>query len=347
MHQMPGLSPLLIVASSTKSHIRKWFTMLADYLSRLATEYTYERAKPFAASKFGDFVRHDIAVEAKKILTFWPFDLKVKASVGQGLWASVPWLAFFHPLITETATKGFYVVYLINPDEQTIILSMNQGTTDIYKDYGQSRGRDVLKRRARDMADRVPEFAKHFSEAPIDLGSEAGLPAGYEAGHSFGKTYKAGALTDDELAGDLHQMLLAYETLVNRGGTTPSEVMQDEAEGKDIEETRRYILSRRIERSPKVRKDVLKAKPPICECCGLDPKSDYTFTGPAHETPLDVHHAVPLRGLSEGETRRYRVPDDFMVLCPTCHRMIHKIGAPSDLVTLKQQLRFKIAREVS
>lgn len=142
-------------------------------------------------------------------------------------------------------------------------------------------------------------------------------------------------------------MLLAYEALVNRGGTTPSEVMQDEAEGKNIEETRRYILSQRIERSPKVRKDVLKAKPPICECCGLDPKRDYGFTGPTHETPLDVHHAAPLYGLAEGETRRYRIPDDFMVLCPNCHRMIHKIGEPSNVAKLKQMLRFKIAREIT
>ncbi|MEL7515904.1 MAG: DUF3578 domain-containing protein [Pseudomonadota bacterium] len=321
--------------------------MLADQLSRLATEYTYERAKPFTGSEFGNFVRHDIAVEAKKILTFSPFDLKVKASVGQGVWASVPWLAFFDPLITETATQGFYVVYLINPQKETISLSMNQGTTAIYNDFGASRGRDVLRRRARDMADRIPEFAKQFSEEPIDLGSEAGLPAGYEAGHSFGTTYRAGSLTDQKLQEDLHNMLLAYEALVNRGGTTPSEVMQDEAKGRDIEETRRYILSRRIERSPKVRKDVLKAKPLICECCGLDPKQDYGFVGPTNETPLDVHHARPLRGLAEGETRRYRVPDDFMVLCPTCHRMIHKIENPSDLSKLRQMLRFKIARDVS
>lgn len=321
--------------------------MLAEYLSRLATEYTYERAKPFTGSKFGDFVRHDIAVEAKRSLRFWPFELKVKASVGQGVWASVPWLAFFDPLITETATKGFYVVFLINSDAQTIILSMNQGTTAIYNDFGQSRGRDVLKRRARDMADRVPEFAKYFSEAPIDLGSEAGLPTGYEAGHSFGKTYKAGELRDDQLNTDLHKMLLAYEALVNRGGTTPSEVMQEEANKSDIEETRRYILSRRIERSPKVRRDVLKAKPPVCECCGLDPKRDYGYSGPVHETPLDVHHAVPLHGMSEGETRRYRVPQDFLVLCPTCHRMIHKIGEPYDLMRLKRMLRFKIARDIT
>lgn len=321
--------------------------MLAEQLSILAKKYTYERAKPFTGSKFGDFVRHDIAVEAKKILAFGPFDLKVKASVGQGVWASVPWLAFFDPLITETATKGFYVVYLINPDAQTISLSMNQGTTSIYNEFGAMRGRDVLKRRARDMADRVPEFAKYFSEDAIDLGSEAGLPAGYEAGHSFGITYRADMLTDEILAADLHEMLLAYKELVNRGGTTPSELMQEEANGKDIEETRRYILSLRIERSPKVRKEVLKAKPPICECCGLDPKLDYGFAGPVSETPLDVHHAAPLFGLAEGESRRYSVPDDFMVLCPTCHRMIHKIDTPSDLMKLKQKLRFKIAREIS
>lgn len=321
--------------------------MLANHLSRFAKDYTYERVKPFTGSQFGDFVRHDIAIEAKKLLLFWPFDLKVKASVGQGGWASVPWLAFFDPLITETATKGFYVVYLINPDAQTIILSMNQGTTAIINDFGQSRGRDVLKRRARDMADRIPEFAKHFSEDPIDLGSEAGLPTGYEAGHSFGKSYKADSLTEDELVADLHQMLLAYEALINRGGTIPSEMMQEQAHGKDIEETRRYILSQRIERSPKVRRDVLNARPPICECCGLDPNRDYGFNGPARKTPLDVHHAAPLHGLAEGETRRYKVPDDFMVLCPTCHRMIHKIGEPSDLAKLKQMLRFKIAREVS
>ncbi len=227
------------------------------------------------------------------------------------------------------------------------MLSMNQGATAIYNEFGQSRGRDVLKRRARDMADRVPEFAKYFSEAAIDLGSEAGLPAGYEAGHAFGKNYKAGSLTNEELTRDLHQMLLAYEALINRGGTTPSEAMYEEANGKNIEEIRRYILSRRIERSPKVRKDVLKIKPSICECCGLDPKRDYGFTGPVHETPLDVHHVAPLHGLAEGETRRYRVPDDFMVLCPTCHRMLHKIDTPSDLENLKRKLRFKIAREIN
>ncbi|WP_322889551.1 MULTISPECIES: MrcB family domain-containing protein [unclassified Yoonia] len=321
--------------------------MLARYLYRLATEYTYERGKPFSNSAFGDFVRHDIATEAKKKILYWSFDLKVKASVGQGGWASIPWLAFFDPIITESATQGFYAVYLVNPYTNSVTLSMNQGTTAIYAEYGQSRGREVLKRRARDIADRIPDFVQYFSEAPIDLNSDAGLPNGYEAGHSFGKTYSADDLTDEIITADLHKMLLAYEALVDRGGTTPSEVMQETAGSKDVEETRRYILSNRIERSPKVRRDVLRRKPPICEGCGMDPKRDYGFVGLAHEVPLDVHHSKPLSGLAQGETRRYRIPEDFLVLCPTCHRMIHKCSNPADLSELKKKIRFKIAREVA
>ncbi len=61
--------------------------MLHDMLSRMAKEYVHARTKPFGGNEFGDFVRHDIAIEAKKHLIFLPFDLKVKASVGAGVWA--------------------------------------------------------------------------------------------------------------------------------------------------------------------------------------------------------------------------------------------------------------------
>ncbi|MCF6273747.1 MAG: DUF3578 domain-containing protein [Rhodobacteraceae bacterium] len=280
------------------------------------------------------------------MISFWPFELKVKASVGQGVWAAVPWLAFFDPLITETATKGFYVVILINPQDETIILSMNQGTTEIYNEFKTKRGKSVLRRRAKDMSDRIPEYIQGFSEDTISLGSDAALPEGYVAGHSFGKTYKAEELTEEQLSNDIYKMLEAYEVLVNRGGTTPSDVMHEQAESMDVEETRKYIISRRIERSPSVRKKVLQSKSLKCESCGLDPELDYGYRGKPEHTPLDVHHAVPLRGLSEGETRRYRIPDDFLILCPSCHRVIHKQDDPSDLGKLKSSLRFKIAREV-
>lgn len=320
--------------------------MLAKNLSRLATEFAYERGKPFAASQFGDFVRKDIVVEAKRKLIYWPFDLKVKASVGNGNWAAVPWLALFDPLITDSATRGFYVVYLVNPQTGTYYLSMNQGTTAIDQEFGVKNGRDVLRRRAKDMTQRVSDHASHFDTSPIDLGSTAKLPSGYEAGHAFGRAYKAGSVTEEAVTSDLEKMLYAYEALVNRGGTMPSDAMYEDAESTDIEETRKYVLSRRIERAPKVRREVLAKRKSICEGCGLNPKVDYKYKGKPDTTPLDVHHAKPLSGLAEGETRRYKIPDDFIVLCPNCHRMIHKQKDPSDLKFLRLQIGFRYARDI-
>ncbi len=315
--------------------------MLHQMLARMAREFVFERAKSFAGSDFGNFVRHDVSIEAKKHLIFLPYALKVKSSVGAGNWAAVPWLAFFDPLVTESATRGFYVVYLINAQSEEIVLSMNQGTTEVYIEFGERKGRQVLRRRAIGLAERVPEFAKLFSVEPIDLGSSESLPLGYESGHSFGRTYSADQIDSDRFYKDLDRMLSAYNALVDRGGTTPTDTMMEEAGTTDITETRKYFLSRRIERTPNIRKTVLQARGTVCEACGLDPKIHFGFDGPLQNTPIDVHHAKPISGLAEGESRRYRIPDDFLVLCPTCHRMIHKQTDSSDVNLLINSIRFE------
>lgn len=315
--------------------------MLHDDLARLAIEYTYARAKSFASNEFGNFVRHDIPISAKEQLLFLPYDLKVKASVGAGNWAAVPWLGFFDPLITESARKGFYVVYLINAQTAEITLSLNQGTTAAYQSFGEKAGRDYLRRNAVEMSARVPEFAEQFRTDAIDLGSEDSLPLGYMAGHAFGRTYHARNLDKELFYEDFGKMLAAYETLVDKGGTTPDDVMMEEAGSNDVFESRKFILARRIERAPNVRGLVLQKRGAICEGCRLDPQKQYNFNGPLKNTPLDVHHAKPISGLAEGETRRYRVPNDFLVLCPTCHRIIHKQRDPSDLEELRRCLSFR------
>ncbi len=318
--------------------------MLHEMLARLAREFVYERAKPYAGSEFANFVRHDLAIEAKKRLIMSPFSLEVKASVGSGNWAAVPWLAFFDPLITKSATTGFYVVYLVNAQTEEIYLSLNQGTTEIYEEFGENeRSRAILRRRAVDMADRVPEFVKLFDTSPIDLGSQDKLPLGYVAGNAFGRKYPASKIDADSFYQDLEWMLAAYAALVDRGGRTPTDTMMEEANSTSIDETRRYVLSRRIERAANVRKQVLQSRGSCCEACGLDPELHYGFKGPLSKTPLDVHHSKPIRELAEGETRRYKVPDDFLILCPTCHRMIHKQPDASDLLALKQSIRFDLA----
>lgn len=313
--------------------------MLQAGLERLTREFVYERGKPYGGSEFANWVRHDLAIEAKKRLLFLPYDLIVKASVGSGNWAAVPWVAFFDPLITSSATRGFYVVYLVNAQNHTFYLSMNQATTEVFNEFGEKRGEDVLRRRAIDIRERVADYAKSFSSDPIDLGSEDRLPRGYGAGHSFGRKYSISRLDPGSFESDLEQMLAAYKALVDRGGTLPSDAMQEEANGATIEETRRYILSRRIERAPAVRVRVLEKRGARCEGCGLDPKAFYSFSGPLKNTPLDVHHRTAIRELAEGESRRYRIPEDFLVLCPSCHRVIHQQTDPSDLDSLRSKLQ--------
>jgi len=319
--------------------------MLHELLEVLANEYAHERAKPYAKSKFANFVRHDVAIAAKKTLLFLPYELKVKASVGAGNWAAVPWLGIFDPLITESATKGFYIVYLINAQNRDIYLSLNQGTTAAYQSLGETRGREYLRRTAVEIAERVSKFSKRFETEQIDLGSQESLPLGYAAGHSFGRKYAAGNIDADLFYNDLNEILAAYEELINLGGTTPSDTLMEEAQSSDIVESRNYALSRRIERSPNVRNKVLTCKGAICEGCGLDPVLHYNFSGPTKNIPLDVHHSKPLYGLAEGETRRYNLPDDFLVLCPTCHRVIHKQNNPADLEQLRNQVMFKHFRK--
>ena len=189
------------------------------------------------------------------------------------------------------------------------------------------------------MTDRLQDFLPQFSTAPIDLGSSAALTQSYEAGHAMGKTYSLDDLNQERLVEDLQQMLNAYQALIDRGGLLPFDVMQEGAGTSDVTETRRYILSRRIERAPSIRKEVLEKLPPICQPCGLDPAKHYSFRGKIEHYPLDIHHSKPIQSLAEGESRRYRVPDDFMVLCPTCHRMIHKQSDHSDLEALKSIIR--------
>lgn len=319
--------------------------MLHKLLANAAREYSNEKALNFSGSKFGNHFRKDLPAEGKKQISFRSYELELKASVGQSTWAEIPWLAFFDPLITRRATTGFYVAYLINPTSKEIILSLNQGSVSVLNEFGNTRGLKVLERRARDMSERVSDFSNLFSTSPIDLGSNAKLPSGYCAGHIFGKTYQAEEIEKVRFYDDLFAMLDAYRALVERGGATPIDEMLEQAGTKDIEEAKKYILSRRIERAPNVRNKVLNARGEVCEGCGFDPSIHLAFGSPSKKIPLDVHHCKPLNTLAEGEQRRYRIPNDFLVLCPTCHRIIHTQNDPGNLDNLKLSLNFSLIKK--
>ncbi len=70
----------------------------------------------------------------------------------------------------------------------------------------------------------------------------------------------------------------------------------------------------------------------VCMACGLDPIEEY---GENMKGIMEAHHKKPYADIQEGESRTVE-PDDFLILCPTCHRLIHKLDSPDDLDGLKE-----------
>jgi hypothetical protein len=133
-------------------------------------------------------------------------------------WAEVPWLAAFDPIVTDGATRGYYVVYLFHVSESIVHLSLNQGTTAVREEFG-STARHVLSERAAFIHERLPDFVLRLSATQIALGSTARLPGDYAAGHALGVTYSLDNLPDEQsLTGDLRSALQAYRALTFRGG---------------------------------------------------------------------------------------------------------------------------------
>lgn len=73
------------------------------------------------------------------------------------------------------------------------------------------------------------------------------------------------------------------------------------------------------------------AKKDICEACGMSFSKKYPGIGNKF---IECHHKIPYSNIKEGGKRRVN-PDDFIVLCSNCHRMIHRLDDPANLDELK------------
>jgi 5-methylcytosine-specific restriction protein A len=192
------------------------------------------------------------------------------------------------------------------------------------------------------MRRRLGDFAALLPASAIDLGSSARLPGDYAAGHALGVTYHLDQLpTDAELRTDLQTAIRAYRALTFRGGLAPElgDEMGDEflpVENTSLIEIRRYRAHRRIERSASASRLAKKYHGTRCQVCSFQFAEKYGSLG---EGFIEVHHLLPISTLEEGVPVRYDVAGDFAVLCPNCHRMLHRTPDPSDLDGFRQLLR--------
>ena len=115
-------------------------------------------------------------------------------------------------------------------------------------------------------------------------------------------------------------------------GKRPTDTSQGFAEGEPVE-----LTLTKYERDPKVRQAALKRHGRICMVCSLDFSRNY---GDFAANCVEVHHLEALSG--RGRKNLTKI-DDVVVLCPNCHRAIHRTDDPSDwkaLRSLVKKLRY-------
>jgi len=317
--------------------------MLRQSFHRIMHEYPQAIQEELTDHPLATHIRHKLPEICR---SYFPEtdNLIWHASSGQGRWADAPWLAAFNPLITDTARRGYYPVYLFSNSLDRVYLSMNQGMTALKDEFGSGTARDTLEHRANIIQNRLSnEFPQLFDTRPIDLqaSGQSTRLAFYEPGHAFGKVYLRDSMpSNDELVNDLGYMLNLYSLLHSRGGVTEliSDTEQpDEPSIPDtMEERRRFRYHKSIERNSRLSKAAKEYHGYVCQICGFDFEKEYGELGKEY---IEAHHLVPISELPQGQVTQLSPVDDFAVLCANCHRMIHRKNAPGTLRELHEVYR--------
>lgn len=163
-----------------------------------------------------------------------PRQIKVVPSAGKGNWASVPWISLLDPRETDTTQRGVYVVYLFRGDMSGLYVTLNQGVTEL-KDLPAAEQTQEMRRRAEAIRARVPDLAAagFALDNEISLKSATALGAKYEPSTIAHKFYPADDLPElDELAADLHALLDAYATYLDKKNTPVTKATSSSAQSR-------------------------------------------------------------------------------------------------------------------
>ncbi len=303
-----------------------------DALIRINADFWSAREEEFGGHEVARFIRKDVPAILERKLSLTKTEMIAEASPGKGNWSSSPWIRLTDPSVSDSAERGYYPVYLYGLDKQSLVLTLLQGTYSVRKEFGRGR-RKILRSRATILAGKVPEHVHRFTSGEIDLGIDEQVPdrGDWQVASAFSKRYDLRDLpSEDVLLDDLKAMLDLYRKAIFRGGwedlgESTSADASDGGDQSDLDGRRQYRRHRTLERNRKLAQKAKEIHGSTCKACGITMEHIYGEAGRGY---IEAHHLVPLAKVAtEGGIRRDPATD-FTVLCPNCHRIIHKLGAP-------------------
>lgn len=187
--------------------------------------YTSARRESFKNHPLHNLLKEIIhQLEELPVIRDYP-EIKVKGSLGQGNWATVPWIALLDSRITTSTQNGVYIVFLFAADMSRVYLTLHQGVANIYAQFGTKEAKEVLRSKAvalrqRPDVRRLPGFRLDWD---IDLAADSGVGAKYVDSTIAYKAYERTALpADKSLAEDIAALLQVYRAYADEEGTTAS-----------------------------------------------------------------------------------------------------------------------------
>ena len=290
-------------------------------LQNILSQYIEAKQAPFLNNELASKISHEYLQPFFDLLSSYEDRYIIKGSSGKGNWADCPWIGIFDSIITTTAQSGYYLAYLFDKEMSGVYLSLQQGVTDILKEYKRST-KDVLSTRSEDFRSRINYLPSDRIE--IKLNSKLQNPKLYEQGSILAVHYTADDLPEEEiLISDLKRFLRYYHELI----------AVDSYEYSYLHEVKQRKLHDKFDRCSSISAKVKKIKGYKCEACGLNFTDKYGALGNKF---IETHHLIPFSSLHEGKTRLSI--NDFAVLCSNCHSMIHRLDDPSNLDELKKAI---------
>jgi 5-methylcytosine-specific restriction protein A len=310
---------------------------LSGGLLRVLQGYLEAAKEPFSKHPMADFIRGKLADQVAILVEEYAPNFEVKGSSGQGVWARGPWVGIFDPLVTTGAQNGYYVCYLFKEDMSGVYLSLNQGMTEA-KEHYKSGAKAALVARAHNFRAMLGDEISSDLLSDIDLvpSSPSAATAFYEKGNICAVYYSARSMPDEQtVRKDLLDMVALYRALIEAQFNMDSSLDDegDLAPASMLEDGTKFRLHKRIERNASLVKLVKQSKPSSCEVCGLDLGERYGAIGSGY---IEAHHLRPVSSL-KGTKVELDPVRDFAVLCPNCHRMVHKSGLIDDLERFKKE----------
>lgn len=217
---------------------------LQESLSYILNHYIEAKSQVFANHAMGGLFRQTLP-DYLRGLPFIDDSYKVQGSIGQGNWATVPWIAILDKRLTTTTQQGEYIVYLFAEDMSAVYLTLNQGVTVPQKERGKKDGYHYLEQKVQEMRELLP--LNHLQKDDNIQLTSSGLGRDYQVSTVAYVRYERDNIPDDEqLLADLANVMDNYKLYAGQAVEEYEEPVVDQQEEEEAEPLDTLTVSERL-----------------------------------------------------------------------------------------------------